>query len=66
MSLANLRGQLVADMDEVPGLRESWATVEGWSEQSRYEIWTIDAATSMINAVGDGNKGLMQWLRKHW
>lgn len=50
-------------MNVVSELRESWATVSKWSEQARYEVWTSDDATTMLEAVG-ADKGLLQWLLK--
>ena len=44
-------------------LKESWATISKWSEHARYEVWTSDAATTMLEAVG-ADKGLLQWLLK--
>ena len=45
-------------------LRESWATISKWSEHARYETWTLDAAATMLEAVGAADKGLPQWLQK--
>jgi hypothetical protein len=50
-------------MNEVSELRESWATISKWSEHARYEIWTSDAAATMLEAVG-ADRGLLQWLLK--
>jgi hypothetical protein len=66
MSIANLRDQFEAAMKEDAGLREGWAVIEKWSEQSRYELWTSDVATAMIEAVGAENTGLLSWLQTRW
>jgi HEPN domain-containing protein len=63
LNLAGLKSPLENDMNEVSELRESWATISKWSEHARYEIWTSDAATTMLEAVG-ADKGLLQWLLK--
>ena len=63
LNLAGLKSSLENDMNEVSELRESWATISKWSEHARYEIWTSDAATTMLEAVG-ADKGLLQWLLK--
>jgi HEPN domain-containing protein len=64
LSLADLKSPLEDDMNENSALRESWATISRWSERARYEVWTSDAATTMLEAVGAADKGLLQWLRK--
>jgi len=64
LSLADLKSPLEDDMSENSGLRESWATISKWSEHARYEIWTPDAAATMLEAVGAADKGLLQWLQK--
>ena len=63
LNLAGLKSELENDMNVVSELRESWATVSKWSEQARYEVWTSDDATTMLEAVG-ADKGLLQWLLK--
>jgi hypothetical protein len=63
LNLAGLKSQLENDMNVVSELRESWATVSKWSEHARYEVWTSDDATTMLEAVG-ADKGLLQWLLK--
>ena len=63
LNLAGLKSPLEDDMSEVAALREGWATISKWSEQARYEIWTPDAAQTMLEAVG-AEKGLLQWLLK--
>ncbi len=52
LNLAGLKSQLENDMNVVSELRESWATVSKWSEHARYEVWTSDDATTMLEAVG--------------
>ncbi len=64
LSLAGLKSPLEDDMNENSGLRESWAIISKWSEHARYEIWTADAAATMLEAVAAADKGLLQWLQK--
>jgi hypothetical protein len=64
LNLADLKGLLEDDMNENSELRESWATISKWSEQARYQVWTLDAAAIMLEAVGAADKGLLQWLQK--
>jgi HEPN domain-containing protein len=64
LNLAGLKSLLENDMNENAALRESWATISKWSEYARYEIWTSEAAATMLEAVGGVDKGLLQWLQK--
>jgi hypothetical protein len=47
-------------------LSAAWGVASKWNETSRYEMWDQFAAASMIQAVGDQNHGVLQWLKKHW
>jgi HEPN domain-containing protein len=63
LTLAGLKDPLDAEMETNSGLRERWSTVTTWSERARYEIWTEEGASAMIEAVG-GEQGLLPWLQK--
>jgi hypothetical protein len=63
LNLAGLKSLLEDDMNESATLRESWATVSKWSEHARYEIWTSEAAATILEAVGGVDRGLLQWLQ---
>ena len=49
-----------------PVFSAAWGIASKWNETSRYEMWDQFAAASMIQAVGDVNHGVLQWLKKHW
>ena len=66
LGLAGIRKQLQDDMKGDAALSAFWGIATKWSEASRYEMWDQFAAASMIQAVGDGNHGVLQWLKKHW
>lgn len=66
LSLAGLKDELEAEMETNAHLKECWTTVAAWSEQARYEIWTPEAAEAMVDAVEDGEEGLLPWLRNRW
>ncbi|MBR1131714.1 HEPN domain-containing protein [Bradyrhizobium iriomotense] len=62
LSLSGLEDELEVEMEGAPGLREAWSTITKWSERARYEIWTQEAASAMLEAVG-GDQGLLRWLQ---
>ena len=45
--------------------RENWEIVQGWSERSRYERNTSDAATALLDAIADSKHGVMRWVKQH-
>jgi HEPN domain-containing protein len=61
---AGLKSLLENDMNGSADLRESWAIASKWSEHARYEIWTLDDAVLMLEAVGAADKGLLRWLQR--
>lgn len=66
VGLAGIKRQLQDDMGRDPVLSAAWGIASKWNETSRYEMWDQFAAASMLQAVGDGNHGVLQWLKKHW
>mgnify|MGYP005822863679 CR=1 FL=1 len=62
LSLAGLEDELEAEMETDQGLREGWRTITKWSERARYEIWTLESASAILDAVG-GDQGLLRWLQ---
>jgi hypothetical protein len=66
LGLAGLKTKLTADMRDDPALSASWGIASKWNQASRYEMRDQFAAASIINAVGDEQHGVLQWLKKHW
>lgn len=66
VGLAGIKRQLEEDMSNDPQLSAAWATASRWNEASRYEMKDQFDAASIIEAVGNGNHGVLQWLKKHW
>lgn len=66
VGLAGIKRQLQDDMRSDPVLSAAWGIASKWNETSRYEMWDQFAAASMLQAVGDENHGVLQWLKKHW
>jgi HEPN domain-containing protein len=62
LSLAGLEDELEAEMNANPDLHERWTVLKEWSERARYEVWTQESASAILDAVG-GDEGLLQWLQ---
>ncbi len=43
-----------------------WQTVKDWSEKSRYEKYTQQEATDLLNAITDPKNGVLRWLQQYW
>jgi HEPN domain-containing protein len=62
LRLAGLEEELKSDVG--PGI-ERWTLVAKWSEAVRYEIWTVEAAAAMLEAI-EGDQGVFRWLIDRW
>lgn len=66
--LAGLESEVNSAKRADVGFDQRWTVVENWTEQARYEIWTGEAASAIIDAVA-GTKhaeGIFQWLTSRW
>jgi hypothetical protein len=66
LGLSGVKREFQDDMKKDPALSAAWGVASKWTETSRYSMWDQFAAASMINAVGDQQHGVLQWLKKHW
>ena len=66
LSTAGLRPQFNADTKADHQFAAYWAIVNNWSEESRYEFWDPISAATLLQAVGEPNHGVFQWVKKHW
>ena len=66
LGLAGLKQQFQSDASTNPALAAAWGVASKWNETSRYEMRDQFAAASMIQAIGDLNDGVLQWLKKYW
>lgn len=64
--LAGLESARAAAMAADAVLAANWLIVKDWSEESRYERWTIAEATALVEAVREPNHGALQWVKGHW
>ncbi len=61
LGLAGLKDELDVEMKVNEPLRNHWANAKEWSEQARYEIWTHERASAILESIG-GDEGLLRWL----
>lgn len=47
-------------------LEANWGVVANWSPESRYEMIDPFKADELIQAVGNREHGVLQWLKRHW
>ncbi len=66
LASAGLLPQFNADCKIDPQMAAYWAIVTKWNEESRYEFWDAIGAASLLQAAGDPNHGVFQWLKKQW
>jgi HEPN domain-containing protein len=64
LGIAGLKAALEDEVDANADMGERWSIAKDWSEQARYQIWTEERASAMLDAVG-GDRGLLGWLLKH-
>lgn len=66
LGYAKLRAELDQAKRTNPAMQANWVIVLNWSEASRYEKKTVEQATGLLNAIEDGQGGLLPWVQKHW
>ena len=63
---AGLRRQLDSECKNDPQFDSSWATVQGWSEESRYGHADQVKAEAFLRSITDSRHGVLRWLRRYW
>ena len=66
LGLTSFKQQFNEDRNADRLLAANWGVASKWNAASRYAMWDQFAAESMIQAVGDPNHGVLQWLKKRW
>ncbi|HWZ37064.1 MAG TPA: hypothetical protein VNY08_02030 [Bradyrhizobium sp.] len=61
LDISGLEDELEAAIKADAELQKYWTIATEWSEQARYQIWTQELASAMLEAVS-GEKGLLRWL----
>lgn len=66
VQLARLDSELARTTKENPRFSENWKEVTLWSESSRYVEHDAIAAHRIIDAIGNADDGVLQWIKHHW
>jgi len=66
VKLAGLEDARAAYFKRSPEFRKHWDVVQFWSEESRYQKHSPEAATALVAAVGDRRHGVISWIRQYW
>ncbi|AVO43657.1 DNA-binding protein [Phreatobacter cathodiphilus] len=66
VGLAGLTGEMKQRQVDDVQFAANWSVVVQWSEESRYRMIDELTASSMIDAVGNRNHGVLPWLKLHW
>ncbi len=53
VALAGLEPTFAGDSEMNPNLAQNWVIAVKWNEQSRYEFWDLQSATSLLEAISD-------------
>jgi len=64
--LADLEDERSTAMDGEASLAANWLVVKDWTEKSRYERWTLEQSTALIDAIREPNHGVLRWVKGHW
>jgi HEPN domain-containing protein len=64
--LAELGSDLIVDRQANSQLEANWTEVEKWSEQSRYDVKSMQDAQQLLAAVASIPDGVLEWIRQHW
>jgi hypothetical protein len=59
LDVAGLRSEFEVEVASRSDLKARWAIAMEWSERARYEIWTHDRASAILDAIG-GDEGLLE------
>jgi hypothetical protein len=62
LRISGLQAELEAGREVV----KNWNLVKTWSESARYATFDEAAAAVMLDAIGDDDRGLFQWLTNRW
>jgi hypothetical protein len=66
LKLAGIEGERMELAERRPAFKANWLIALDWSEESRYEIYDVDAAGDMISAILEVENGAFPWVRSKW
>lgn len=61
LDISGLKDELEVEMEANGELRKHWTIATEWSEHARYQIWTQERASAILEAVS-ADQGLLKWL----
>lgn len=66
LQLAELKVDLDTAVRADSLMDAKWATIQQWSEESRYSRRTAAEAEELLQAIQDSSGGLLPWIRVRW
>jgi hypothetical protein len=63
---AQLQASLANEKSVSTTFNQNWSIVSAWSEESRYQTWSKQQASTLVNAITDVPDGVMAWIKQHW
>ena len=63
---ADLSNSLDQEIGSDPIFYNNWNIIRGWSEQSRYQIYSKTKAFELYSAIADDQHGVLKWIDQHW
>jgi HEPN domain-containing protein len=66
IGLAGLAGALKDQEDRDASFATNWAIAAQWVPDARYEAFDPMSAQLLVQAIGDPNSGVLQWIKTHW
>jgi hypothetical protein len=66
LRVAGLDENLADDADANIELKQNWAIVKKWSERSRYDRHSVEAAKELFFAITDPTDGVLTWIKARW
>jgi len=66
VKLAGLEGARAAYFGRSPEFRKHWDVLQLWSEESRYQRHSPQAAAALVAAVDDRRHGVISWIKLYW
>jgi HEPN domain-containing protein len=52
--------------DADPEFHSNWATANDWNEEKRYHRINKSEAEELYDAIGDGEHGVLPWIKTRW
>ena len=64
--VAGLETSRLKRVGESKAFDDNWEAVDKWSERSRYERKTPEAAKGLVDAVSNRRDGVISWIKLFW